>query len=397
MKKKNRVFILAEREFPNGNAGGVRVHYMARAFQENGYEVMVLSLGCNKPDHYDEKFQGYFYDGIRYDNYFLGRGILRKIRRFITSGINAVYKLRKYTKNSKEKNIVVVYTSNAIYASFVLFFARKNNIIWMDVVEWFQKEQFKKYKVNVKYWLYQFCFNKLYPATGRVITISSLLEKKFKSLGCKTILLPSMYDTQINSELLRDDRKQEMGLSLIYSGGPGQKEKLFVMLSALRDLPADKRDRIEFHFTGVKKAVIKKLLLENWVLLDELAEHLIFHNWMKYDELIFLYQKMDFLFFIREATIFNVANFPTKLAELMSYGVVPLTTNVGDYGALLTNGVDSIIAQNSSIAECKAALNRVLELDRKEIDRLSENAKESARRKFDYRVYAGRLKNIEEL
>lgn len=385
------MYILAEREFPSGNAGGTHVRYLSKALQCIGHEVIVLSLGENDERDYVKSIDGYVYDGIQYDNFRLSKGIARFFRRYVFSGVATVAKLKRFRKSRRGRDIVIIYTSNALYAVPVLLYTRNKYSVWMDIVEWYQKEHFPNAVVNIKYWLYQFCFYVIYPATRKVIAISSLIQSEFMRRGCTTILVPNLYDTRLgDGKFLSDDFST---IKLIYSGNPGRKENIVSMLKALVELPAGTLDRFQLHFTGVKAHEIVKLLGEESHLLESLRDKLIFHPWMNYEDLLELYTGMHFLYFVREPTISNLANFPTKLPELMTFGVVPLTNPVGDYGKYLTDGIDSILIRDSSYQSCRDALDRVDRLDADQLTRLRNGARECARGKFDFRIYGPKIKS----
>lgn len=387
--KRIRVYILAEREFPSGNAGGTRVRYLAKTLQRMGYEVIVFSLGENNDKDYVVSVNGFIFDGIQYENYPLSKGIEKFFRRYIFSGLAAIAKLRCFGKGRPSKDIVIVYTSNALYALPVLLYVRKKYAVWMDVVEWFQEEQFPNAKFNVKYWLYRFCFVVLYPATRQVIAISSLIESEFKRRGCKTILIPSLYDAHLGDGYPPPSASDT--INLIYSGNPGTKENITSMFKGLIEVPVASRERFKFHFTGVTRREISKLLGSEFHLLDMLQGIVIFHAWMAYQDLLKLYAEMHFLYFVREPTVANLANFPTKLPELMTFGVVPLTTRIGDYGKYLIDGVNAIVINDCDHLTCRDALNRVLSLTPSQCLQLRSGAKECVRENFDFRAQATRI------
>ncbi len=388
--EKKRVYFLAEREFPSGNAGGTRVHYLAKALQLLGYEVVVLSLGDNNPQDFIRDINGFVHDGIQYENYPLSKGVIKIFRRYIFSGLATIYKLKHFSKSRPNGDIVIVYTTNAIYALTVLLYVRRRYSVWMDVVEWFQAENFRNRRYNIKYWLFRFCFSVLYPASRQVIAISSLIESEFRRKGCKTILIPNLYDTHIGDRY--SPSLDYNTIRLIYSGNPGKKENLSSMFKSLLALPNASRMRFHFHFTGVRKDEVKKLLGKESYLLDRLQDTLIFHPWMAYDDLLWLYADMHFLYFVRDPTVANLANFPAKLPELMTFGVVPLTTRIGDYGKYLIDGVNSILINDSNYKTCRDALERVLKHTPAQINNLRAGAKESVRENFDFRVFATNIK-----
>ena len=384
---KRRVFILAEREFPSGNAGGTRVRYLAKMLQELGNDVTVIALGENAQKDYDINEKCYIFDGIKYQNTGLPKGVFRFFGRYLLSGLRAIRELKSIDGGGRNNDTVIVYTSNVIYAALVLTYVRNRYIAWVDIVEWFQKESFRFGAIDPKYGLYQICFNIFYPITGKVIAISSRIEREFARRGCQTVRIPCLYSTDVAMRF-EEQRNRDNKIRLIYSGNPGKKEKLTVMLQALEALSTEKRDRFEFHFTGVSKRVVKTLLATDGYLLDRLSDIIYFHPWMEYDNLLGLYCQMNYLYFIRESTLPNLANFPMKLPELMSFGVVPITTRVGDYGEYLEDGVNSIIVPDTTLTSCQYALSRVLDLADESFYTLSLGAKECVNKNFDYRSFA---------
>ena len=53
---KKRLFICADRNFPRGDAGANRILFMAKALQEKGWNVTVISTGKkNEQDYNKEK------------------------------------------------------------------------------------------------------------------------------------------------------------------------------------------------------------------------------------------------------------------------------------------------------------------------------------------------------
>lgn len=54
-----RLFICADRNFPRGDAGSNRILFMAKALQEKGWNVIVISTGKrNKQDYNATAFGG---------------------------------------------------------------------------------------------------------------------------------------------------------------------------------------------------------------------------------------------------------------------------------------------------------------------------------------------------
>lgn len=61
---------------------------------------------------------------------------------------------------------------------------------------------------------------------------------------------------------------------------------------------------------------------------EYLKSHTIIHDWLGHGELIALYQKMHFLVIARNVCQRTLANFPSKVPEVMSLGIVPVVSDV---------------------------------------------------------------------
>ena len=125
---------------------------------------------------------------------------------------------------------------------------------------------------------------------------------------------------------------------------------------------------------------------------DSLKDMLIVHKWMHYEELIELYQSMHFLVLAREENQMTLANFPSKVPEVMCYGVVPIVSRVGDYTKYyLEDNVNSLIFDGCTIDLCLEKIRKALSMTEGEIADLSLKARECAENKFDYRNWVGKI------
>lgn len=112
---------------------------------------------------------------------------------------------------------------------------------------------------------------------------------------------------------------------------------------------------------------------------------------MKYKELIEVYQKVHFLWIVRNECQRTLTNLPSKVTEAMAYGVVPVVSDVGDYTKyFLQNERDSIFIKGDSIDETRKAIRK------EEYKCYSINACKTAKERFDYRIWMPRVKQMQE-
>lgn len=386
---RKRIFLCTETKFPRGDAGSNYIQYLALALQEAGWETYVLGIGDNrKVDCVGEKYQ---YRGIIYfnieipknrikkylkTNYFFGRDVAKKLKSF---GIN-------------ENDYFVFYTYMGSYINGVMnaFPHIPASHFCTCCVEWLQPEQYPGGRGDRHYRKYIKTFNTAFIRSKKVLPISRLLEKHFIEQGCKTLCLPIMadpYEYQVKKQNFGDNRKH-----LIYSGSAGNKDSFEVMLESVYTLSEKDKTKIVLHLTGLNEQKLRLILKEKSDLIDKMKGCLIIHPWMEYEELVDLYSKIDFLLLARENSISNQANFPSKIPEMLSYGIIPICSKVGDYASeYLTNGYDSIIFERCTVASCRAAIENVLEYSDAEIALMSEHCKITVREKFYYKVWAPKI------
>lgn len=374
---EKRIFLCAERFFPRGDAGANRVLFIAKALKNRGWDVMVLSIGKNDPEHYREG--RYFYEGIPYENIVCKTsGILQKAERRLLNGRKTVSLLKKHGFRSTDKGYI--YASTAAYTRAVLKYAQKCGVsVAADVVEWHQPFQFRFGTLDPWYRSFRKCFDHLFPEAKNVIAISRLLQEHFFEKGCNVLKLPIYIEVR---EAFRYAPKDEI-LHLIYPGNPYKKDSLETMLSALAALGGEEKRRVCLHLTGASRKLLERSVPGKESLLDLPCVRI--HEWMEYRELTELYQYMDFALIVREDTVITRANFPSKVPELMDCGIPVIINPVGDIREYLKPGKNAVLLRDSSVNGCTSVIRQCLQMDRDEMERMHKAAFESAAELFDYR------------
>lgn len=122
-------------------------------------------------------------------------------------------------------------------------------------------------------------------------------------------------------------------------------------------LNEDERRKVRFHFTTLKPNKLIEAANCSEEAFNKLSGVLVFHGRLEYAELLELYQNMDYLFLAREKNIITESNFPSKVPEMLVYGVIPVCSDVGDYTKLyLENDVNAIILK---VPHQKSALRHI--------------------------------------
>ena len=285
-------------------------------------------------------------------------------------------------------DIVFAYT-NSVAIFRVLFGLRKKLGIRVAAcpVEHFPKENFtpKQYRI------YQSYFEGCLPKVDFLFPISKAIRDYLAPANKPMLLLPPMADTREYARCEKPTGKRRV----IFPANGMMKDALGEMLSAVADLPDDLLSLLEFHLCGVKADLLTQLVSN--ADLERLQRVLIVHGWMQYDELVELYRQMHYLFIAREISQTTLSNFPSKVPELMCHGVVPIASRVGEYtDGYLVDGENAIVFDGCDRDACKAALLRGLSLDEAQYQALSRNAYRTAEEKFDYTVWAPKIRDLIE-
>ena len=387
MKKK--ILICARAHFPHGDAGANRIEYIAQALSLASYEVVVLSCGKTPDTAVFEN--GYVsYQGFRYKNLELTNPKKEKL----LSGYLMVSLLKKC--GVQKNDIVYLYGSNVLFVSPILKFCQKHNVkTVIDMVEWHQPFQYPKREKDIRYRSANKTFKKLAPQTNGIVSISECIRNYYTDQGCYTDVFPVIIDADSISYDL-NKKSQDEKIHLIYPGNPIHKDDIGVMLEGLALLSKEEQCKITMHLTGTKEKKLRAHLGDGQSVFDRLGEVVCFHGWMEYDELIALYQSVDFLYMSRPDNLVTRANFPSKLPELMAYAVAPIGNRVGDYYEYLADGVDSVLFDKNTPEDCANAIRRVIAMTGEERKTMCQNARATVCEKFDYKKWVKKLDEFME-
>ncbi|MBD3921514.1 glycosyltransferase [Paenibacillus sp. PR3] len=384
-----KVVICGNFNFPRGSASANYIQYMALALIEGGFEVHIISSiersflqkqGDAKELHYKgiHLHQIVFSDNKYYKNYQL---------QFL-QGSMITKELDKI--GLKDNDIIFVSSSVRTLQRKVREYANKHSLKTITcILEWYESSFYKYGKLDFRYWRYLDMFKNVYPMQDALIPISTYINDHFEKQGCRTLLLPIMADI---SEYPKTERKEHTK-KFVFPANGKMKDDLNVMLETIALVHENGYKNVEFHFSGIKESTVREYFKDKF---DRLNNKLFFiHKWMDYDELIQLYREMDFLLLARKTSQQTLANFPSKVPETMSYGVIPVVSRVGDYTNLyLRDSIDSIQFPENSRESCYNAIVRAISLSEEEQKAMSNNAYLCVKDRFDYSNWVPQIKRF---
>ena len=376
-----RVFILGWFSYPRGNATANYVQYLAKALQEEGFCVTVMSALNSEFKLSDgDVIGGITVRNIRWESKFsyIRRLMNGRLFPFVLAGKIAKLKLTS-------DDILIVPTSlPAISTLFRLKKKYKFKTIGYPL-EWFGVEQYKT-PGEAKKGESQFQLNANHDL---LFPISYHIRNQFPKTPA--LVLPIMADV---TEFPFVPKEMDVYRFILPANGM-MKDALPEMLHGLALLTKEELSRLEFHFTGVAENQIKSIL--NSVEYEKIKNNVILHNWMKYESLISLYQNMHFLLLARDTNQMTLSNFPSKVPEVMTYGIVPVVSRVGDYTKYyLKDGVNSVVFEGCDANSCAKAIRRAMSFSKEEYIEISSKARECVERQFDYHNWTKKIKQAIE-
>ena len=377
-----RIIFCGLQKFPRGGAYANYTQYFADALISVGYDVtMICELN---PEYTSEK--AFEYHGIHLREIFDKNNTVFSI--LLNGKLFSLQVKKKLKKLDLTPEDLLIFPSVAPIAYPIYDLKERLGFKTAGTpLEWFGREHYDTpeaadaaealFRLNERHDL-------LFP-------ISRNIANQFPNM--KKLVLPIMADTQ---EYKYKEKEINEPIEIILPANGSMKDALDSMLHGFADLSEAEIERFRFHLTGIKKETVLDILGSLW---QKVEKFIVIHSWMLYDELVDLYTKANYLFLARETSQMTISNFPSKVPEVMTYGIVPLCSRVGDYTDLyLTDKVDSIQIDGCSRSDCCDALRQLLSINRDEYLRLSNGARICAESKFDYRVWADRIRNsIEEI
>lgn len=381
-----RFIICTDEAFPRGSAGANYLLYFAKALQDIGYFPIIIAY-VEKLEQTSDEIQEF--EGIAYiqvapsDN---------KIKHFLTFNffLHQLYLPVLQQMNITREDIVWLYSAElSLIRGIKKFATRQQATLGACVVEWYTAYASKSLKEKIHYFCYKKVYKKELVEVKNLLPISHWLQAYYGTFKTQSMVLPIM--TEVNAK--KSEFCESEIIRFIYPGGKSNKDDVDMIITTLSELGHNYK--YEIHLTGIvqsKEEFLKKYPIN---VQKELRKHLQLHGWMNYEELERLYDTMDFLVLIREESSATLANFPSKIPETMSHGIIPIVSDIGDYGQILSRelGKHSVLKSNTR-EECQKVLLNALKMNRQQINENKYKVIEVASRVFDYHNYEDALQEF---
>ncbi len=380
---KNKAYIFGWFSFPRGGPNANFVQYLALAMKKIGYETYIVCDDAqvqNCTVNQENKCFSYkdiYVECIRLHATKPLHGIEYRYLR----GYFYANRIKKHDPSAQD--VFISYCASSSEVEPVFYLAKKCGAKMLACLpEYYTKDVFEDEKAYDNYMDYM---NRVVPKHDALLPISNYIRDKYSN--SRAMVLPIMADTL---EYSWKTEKRDEKVRIIYSTGKWVKDSLTEMIHGIIQLPEKVRNRLELHITGLKYEIVEEMLSEKEK--SALNTIIVIHKWLEYRDLVQLYTKMDFVLIARPDTPFFQANFPSKVPEAMTYGVIPIVSRVGDYTKIyLEDGSNSIVFDGCDANSCTKAILRALCLNSIEREYLRKKARETAETLFDYRIWSDKI------
>lgn len=373
---KGKILIVTGNKYPEGDAGAIREHAFANIFRSLGYEPVIFGMG-ETTEFQEKNYEGIRYYSLRYKSDNLIVRILGRI--LFTQNLKWVISKKIKTKVSG----ILVVSGNESTFHFAEKLSKKEGIpLLHDSVEWYSPCEFSNGEKNREYKENNKLNTKIINKSYKVIAISSYLEKYFRARKIPVLRVPVIMD--INKLSCRKRTHPEY-IKIVYAGSIAGKDRLMELIQAMRLLPEESLGKIRLEIIGSTKEDFEKKLR---ILGDSIPNNISFIGRIPRYKVVNKLEEADFTFLLRpENERYAQAGFPTKIVESLASGTPIICNYTSDLDKYLVDMDNAIIVKDCSVESCRLALIRVISITVEQRHAMQKNARLTAERNFDWKLY----------
>lgn len=344
--KKETYLYIGGFELPDKNAAAHRVIGIAKIFRELGKEVVFV--GVRKDGRKNLSFLSTKTDVYGFQAY--SQAYPENNRMWI----QYITSIRHYTEVVDKLGGVsgiICYNFPAAGLEKIRRYCKTKGIrSYADITEWYSVSGRPFAERLVKGMDIFFAMRVVHKRMDGLLVISRYLEHYYKHHN-NVVCIPPLVD--LSEEKWKNTSEKSVDLlKLVYAGSPGKKDRIDILIKALRGL----RREYQLDVAGITEEEYLALYPEQaeWVRINE---KIIFHGRLSHRETLELIKAANYSCFFRDVSRLTSAGFPTKLVEALSCGTPVLTNRTSDIGEYLTGGKNGILIEETSTEEISEALN----------------------------------------
>lgn len=386
-KKRMNVAFVLKYSFPNDCAGTVRVVTLSKIFKDLGYSPVFIGI------NYTKQSGRYCEHGVFHDCEYYNISVESK-KAFDVSGIYSIVKqnLKRILSHYDVQHIISTGLEGASLAAVLSISKEMNVSLIGDIVEWYDKGDFKGLRAKVKLLRNRYALIIQNPKMHNILAISTLLGDYYKNRRCNITVIPSIIDIEeyipVKELYCENDT-----ISFAYAGSPGTKDSVINFLTAASMITTTEyKKKIKINLYGVTKEELILLGCDKLVI-EQLGDRLSCVQHIPHEQVKIEIAKANFTLLVRPIRKSSQAGFPTKLSESFACGTPVIANLTSDLGKYLVDGENSIICADNSVNECLRAIKRSLQMQTKQLISMKRRAFETAK-VFHYSTYDSNMKDF---
>lgn len=330
------------------------------------------------------------YDGIKYTS----------LRSKSNSLLSRIANYIMYKKRLKQFISINGPYSDILYVNappsslfFLKKYAMKHNInLYHDSVEWYSPEEFLFGKFSRRYRNKEALNTKWIDKQFKVFAISSFLHHHFMNKGISSLIIPAIMD---KDGISFNKKKVNNKLVLSYAGHIGKKDYIKEMLEGLALLNSEELEKIEFNIFGANETELKRVTGISEEVFHKIKSKLNCRGRVPREVVLQCLVGTDFTVLLRHPELrYAKAGFPTKVVESL-FSATPVICNISsDLDKYLMDNKNAIIVEGCSAESFARSIKKALRLTDDNIKNMQIDARETAERFFDYRIYIDQVRNF---
>ena len=335
-------------ELPDKNAAAHRVLSNAKILRKIGKKVVFI--GVDKSLSWDSDIlstkntvQGFEIYAIPYP---------QKKEQWI----KYLTEIREYIKVIKKfENIemIILYNFQAIAMKKFLSYCKKKDIkCCADITEWRSARQERLVYRILKDSDTWYRMKVLHKKLDGLIVISKYLEAYYSS-SKNIVYVPTMTDAS-ESKWKGKYEKSNSVLKLVYAGNPGRKDRVDMLIEALKDV----NRKYQLDIIGITL----EQYLEYYPNHSEMVKknsNIVFHGRIQHIETLEYIKKANYSCFFREDDRVSKSGFPTKFAEAITCGTPVLTNKTSNLSDYIKNDENGIFIEPLDVSNIASVIDSV--------------------------------------
>lgn len=373
-----RAVIFTGNQYPDGDAGALRQHVIAKMLIELGYAVFIYGMG-NSTGLNVNQYENVSYISMRSEKTRISRRIIDRL----TWGGRA---FNDMTNRFDRVDVILLVDDNPGLMNKIVKYKHKNNTnIIIDCVEWYSPEEFKTGKKSIRYLMKNYINSKAIDKEWNVIAISTYLYNWFYGRANRVSRIPVVFDT---NTMTPSKAPNNQFIQFVYAGSPVKKDYLNELIKGFALLRKQDKEKIELHVIGVTTEQLINQCDVDRMDIQSLGESLKVHGRVSHEEAVEWVSKANYTLLLRNSDLrYAKAGFPTKIVESLKYGTPPMCNLSSDLSEYLNDLKNALIIKDCTAESVKEAAEKAISIGSDEYAKMRKNARETAIDKFDYHKY----------